>query len=186
MHKAIISVIAVLCVSGGCTVVNAKPIIIGMETYQSIRNHERLTSIFGYWPSFHDAEVIWLRLDRRATTLGHGPTVEALIHAFEMTSEVNAAGFYVLRNQVLVHLRFSRVVEPILDGFNCQNVLSVLSVKDIRERQMELLNFEVKFDTSFGLEASFQCQDIEVVDVRPCDNDGLPLSGQMKDEESAV
>ncbi len=127
-----------------------------------------------------------MRFDRRATSLGNGPTVEALIHTFEMTSEVNSAGFYVLRNHVLVHLRFSRVMELILDGFNHQNALLVLSIEDIRHRQMEHLNFEVKFDTSFGLEASFQCQDIEVVDVQPCDNDGLSLSGQMNDEESAV
>jgi hypothetical protein len=151
--------------------------MIGMETHQRIANNERLASIFGRWPSFHDAEVIWLRLDRRATSLGDGPTVEALIHAFEMTSEVNAAGFYVLRNHVLVHLRFSRVMESILEGFNCQNVLSRMSIEDIRHRQMENLNFEVTFDSSYGVEASFQCQGIEVVDVQSCDSDGLPLPG---------
>ena len=43
---------------------------------------------------------------------------------------------------------------------------------------MEYFNFEVKFDTSFGLEASFQCQDI---DVQTCDSDGSPLYSQMKE-----
>jgi len=143
-----------------------------MENHQNIKNSERLTSIFGRWPSFHDADVIWLRLDRGATSLRDGPTVETLIHAFEMTSEVNAAGFYVLRNHVLVHLRFSRVVEAILDGFDQGHVLRVLSIKDIRPQQMEHLNFEVKLDPVFGPEASFQCQDIEIVDVKPCDSDG--------------
>lgn len=153
----------------------AKPIAIDdMETRQNIQNNERLTSVFGRWPSFHDAEVVWLRLDRRATSLGRGPTVETLIHTFEMTGEVNSAGFYVLRNHVVVHLRFSRVVESILDGFNCQNALNGLSIKDIRHRQMEHVNFEVSFDSAHGLEASFQCQDIEVVDVEPCDSHGLP------------
>jgi hypothetical protein len=151
--------------------------MIGMETHQRIANNERLVFVFGRWPSFHDAEVIWLRLDRRATSLGRGPTVEAIIHAFEMTSEVDAAGFYVLRNHVLVHLRFSRVMESILEGFNCQNVLLGMSIKDIRHRQMEDLNFEVAFDSSYGVEASFQCQNIEVVDVAPCDSGGLPLAG---------
>lgn len=150
----------------------AKPIM--MEPHQRIQNNERLTSIFGRWPSFHDSEVVWLRLDRRATALGDGPTVETLIHTFEMTSEVNAAGFYVLRNHVLVHLRFSRVMEAVLDGFNRQNALNGLSIKDIRHRQMEHINFEVRFDSAFGLEASFQCQEIEVVEVEPCKSDGLP------------
>jgi hypothetical protein len=145
-----------------------------MESHQNIKNNERLTSVFGRWPSFHDAEVIWLRLDRRSTSLGDGPTVETLIHTFEMTNEVSTEGFYVLRNHVLVHLRFSRVMQPILEGFNCQNALLGLSIKDIRHRQMEELNFEVTFDPANGLEGSFQCQEIEVVDVTPCNNDGHP------------
>jgi hypothetical protein len=153
-----------------------------METYQNIQNSDRLTAIFGRWPSFHDAEVVWLRLDRRATSLGGGPTVEVLIHTFEITREVNAAGYYVLRNHVLVHLRFSRVMEPILDGFNGQNALLGLSIEDISRRQMERLNFEVKFDPAFGVEASFQCEAIEVVNVEPCDSVGLPASGQANDD----
>lgn len=35
-----------------------------------IENHELVTRIFGKWPSFHDAEVVWLRLDREGQTLG--------------------------------------------------------------------------------------------------------------------
>jgi hypothetical protein len=136
-----------------------------MENYRAVKNNEHLTSLFGCWPSFHDSEVIWLRLDRGATSLGDGPTVETLIHTYEITNEVNAEGFPALRNHVLVHLRFSRVMESILESFNCQNALFGLSIKDIRNRQMEYLNFEIRFDSSFGLEASFQCQDIEVVDV---------------------
>lgn len=143
-----------------------------MEIHQDIKNSEKLTSVFGRWPSFHDAEVIWLRLDGKATSLGDGPTIETLIHTFEMTSEVNAAGFYVLRNHVLVHLRFSRVMETILEGFDHEHVLMGLSIKDIRPRPMERLNFEVKLDPVYGPEASFQCQDIEVVDVKFCDSDG--------------
>ena len=145
-----------------------------MENFRDIRNSELLTSLFGYWPCFHDAEVVWLRLDRRATSLGKGPTVEALIHTFEMTSEVNTAGFYVLRNHVLVQLRFARVKEVVLDGFNHQNVLNGLSIKDIRHRQMEHLNFEVAFDSTFGVTATFQCEEIEIVDVEPCNAEGHP------------
>jgi hypothetical protein len=146
-----------------------------METYQRIENAELLTSIFGYWPSFHDAEVIWLRLDRGASSHGMAPTVEALIHTFEMTGDVDASGYYVLRSHVLVHLRFSGVREALLSGFNHQNALLGLQIEDIRRRQMEELNFEVRFDSAFGLEASFHCHGLEVVDVQPCGNDGSPL-----------
>ena len=143
-----------------------------MENRLDITNSERLTSVFGYWPSFHDAEVISFRLDRRPTSLGPGPTVESLIHVFEMTNEVDEKGFYVLRNHVLVDLRFSRVMQPIVEEFNHQNALMGLGIRDIKERQLERLNFEVTFDSSFGLEASFQCVDVEVVSVEPCNGNG--------------
>ncbi len=149
--------------------------MIGMENHRNIKNAESLVSIFGCWPSFHDAEVIWLRLDRRETSLGDGPTLEALIHTFQMTSEVNAAGFFVLQNHTLVHMRFARVVELKMEGFNRQNALFGLTIKDIRPGQLERIDFEVGFDSSFGLEASFQCHGIEVVNVEPCDSAGLPI-----------
>jgi hypothetical protein len=142
-----------------------------MEEQQDLNNSERLTSIFGCWPSFHDAEVIWLRLDRGSD----GPTIESLIHTFEITNEVNTEGFLVLKNHVLVHLRFSGVRESKIDGFNCQNVLFGISISDVRHRQMEHLNFEVEFDSTFGVNVAFQCQDVEVVDVKPCDGNGVPL-----------
>lgn len=142
-----------------------------MDHQPNIKNCEQLTLIFGCWPSFHDAEVIWFRLDRRATTLGDGPTVETLIHVFEMTNEVDKNGYYVLQNHVLVNLRFSRVMQPILSDFNHQNVLHGLGIEDIRQRQLESLNFIVSFGSSFGLEASFQCEAVEVVGVERCDGD---------------
>jgi hypothetical protein len=148
-----------------------------MENCEAIKNHELLTSVFGRWPSFHDAEVMWLLFDRRSTTLGDGPTVEALIHTFEMTKEVDAKGFFVLRNHVLVHLRFSRVLEATMDGFNHQNAIMGLDITSIRERQMEQINFEVRFDPAFGLAARFQCDEIEVVSVEPCDKERVGERG---------
>ena len=148
-----------------------------MEHCEAIKNHELLTSIFGRWPSFHDAEVIWLRFDRRATTLGDGPTVEALIHAFEMTNDVDAKGYFILRNHVLVHLRFSRVVQVTMDGFNHQNAIMGLDITSTRDRQMEHINFEIQFDPAFGLAAGFQCDEIEVVGIEPCGNDTVGERG---------
>lgn len=155
-----------------------------MENYENIANSSRLISVFGYWPSFHDAEVVWVRLDRRATSLGDGPTVEVLIHTFEMTSEIDAAGFYVLRKHVLVQLRFSKVMEPVLESFNHQNVLNGLDIREISSQQARSRSFAVTLDTSYGINAAFECQNIEVVDVQPCDSEGVPLSGAMNGENS--
>ena len=44
-------------------------------------NEEKLIDIFGYWPSFHDAEILRIRLDRAGSD---GPSLTADIHVFEM------------------------------------------------------------------------------------------------------
>lgn len=143
---------------------------------EGITGAEQLTSIFGYWPSFHDAEVLWMRLDRLQTPYSfYGSTLETVVHVFEMTSEVDQTGHYVLRHHVLAHLRFNEVIELKLEGFNGQNALFGLGIKDIRERQMERIRWEVSFDSSWGVDASFQCYSIEVVSVTPCNKDGEPV-----------
>src|SRR5262252_5018393 len=101
-----------------------------MDAVDRIPGADKLIAVFGYWPSFHDAEVHSMNLDRRPQADGYGPTLEAMIHAFEMNSEVGADGCYVLRHHVLVHFRFHDVVELQLEAFNCQNVLYGLHISD--------------------------------------------------------
>jgi hypothetical protein len=138
-----------------------------MDATDRILGADKLIPVFGYWPSFHDSEVLSMTLDRRAQGDGYGPTLVAVIHAFEMTSEVGADGCYVLRHHVLVHFRFHDVVELQLEAFNYQNVLYGLHISDLRERQLENIKFGVRFDSSFGVDAAFQCRAIEVVSVVP-------------------
>lgn len=147
-----------------------------MEEVDRIAGADRLMAVFGYWPSFHDAEVLWMRLDRCANSdKCYGPTLETLIHTYEITNEVGPDGYYVLRNHVLVHLRFIDVVELRMEAFNHQNFLMGLTVTNIRNRQMERVLWAVRFDSSFGVDASFQCYGVEVVSVIRCSKDGVPM-----------
>ncbi len=144
-----------------------------MDVIDRIIGADKLIAVFGYWPSFHDAQVLWLKLDRRPTGEGYGPTLEALVYTFEITSDLGPNGYYVLRHRVLVHLRFCDVVELHLEGFNHQNALFGLSILDLRERQLEHIRFQVRFDSAaYGMDARFQCYAIEVVSVTPCGSDG--------------
>ena len=147
-----------------------------MDPLQRIIGVEKLSDIFGgCWPMFHDAEVIWIRLDRGCISSGVGPTLEALIHAFEMTNEVGQDGYFVLRNHVHVRMRFQDVEELRLDGFNYQNVLFGLSISNLDKPNEQDSDLQVRFDSSFGVEATFQCRTVEVVSVDPCGKDGAPL-----------
>ncbi len=152
-----------------------------MDAVGRIEGAEKLISIFGHWPSFHDAEVVWVRLDRRPVHEdAYLPTLEASIHTFEMTNEVGPDGYFVLRHHVLVHFRFHEVDELQLEGFNCQNALFGLMISDIRDRQLERIHFEVSLQSAFGLGGSFLCHQIEVIDVSPCSKDASPLGGKTE------
>jgi len=54
-----------------------------------IENSEAITSLFGYWPSFHDAEVIQISISRFSEH-GGAPSLSADVHVFEMTRQLNS------------------------------------------------------------------------------------------------
>lgn len=150
-----------------------------MDVHERIEGAEKLVAVFGYWPSFHDAEVLWLRLDRRPVLEDiFGPTLEVMVHTFEITSEIGPDGAYVLRHHVLVQLRFHFVDLVKLRDFNHQNALYGIRFKDIRANQWELANYEISLDGAWGLVGSFICKAVEVVDVTPCNKEGEPLPSE--------
>lgn len=127
---------------------------------------ELLTNLFGYWPSFHDAEVLRLELVR-VEPYGAGPDLLADVHTFEITDEVDAKKHFVLRHHVLVSFRFRGVDQLRLEGWNNQNALMGLCITDIRSRQLDVLKYEVRFDSSFGVDARFLCRSVEIESVKP-------------------
>ncbi len=120
-----------------------------------------LTDIFGRWPSFHDAEVISIELFRDPKGTSE-PSLRAKIHVFEMTPDIDDRGFYILKNHVLATILFRGIDENHIAGFNQQNVLRDVVIIDSSSRQLEHLNFEVRFLPSFGVEAEFKCRVVEV------------------------
>jgi hypothetical protein len=132
-----------------------------------IQNIHLLEDVFGCFPSFHDAEVLRIVLDR-----GDGgvlPTLEAHIYVFEMTSEIKD-GKYILKNRSLVTFQFVEIDELSLEGFNHQNVLSALSINNISDQQSESLKFEVHFGGIFGVDVRFRCRDVKIAAVEPFSN----------------
>lgn len=131
----------------------------------AIRNAEALTRVFGYWPGFHDAEVVRLKLDRGGGREAD-PSLEADVYVFEMTSEVGPDGTYVLRHRTLVTLLFEGIDGLEMTGFNQQNVLMCLTIAESGTREESAdLTCEVTFEGSWGLSGRFLCRRVTVVDV---------------------
>ena len=134
-----------------------------------IKGSEKLLTIFGRWPSFHDAEVIEIQLSRvPAGARGNryeGPQLLAKFHTWDITNEVDSTGHYVLKHHTLVALRFSDMREIKLEGFNHQNVIFGLTIQLKESNNPTDSKFHVEFDPSFGVDAIFDCSAIEVIDA---------------------
>lgn len=152
-----------------------------------IRNSQRITDIFGHWPSFHDAEIQALRLeiaDGKPWVVGSdSPILEMTVHVFEMTKDVTPEGYLNLAKHTLVQIRFCNVEEVELLGFSFQNCIFDLEFGTETAsypqgqpvgRVANLLT--VKIDSSVGLRGGFRCHSAEVVSAEPCDDLGKPIN----------
>ena len=116
---------------------------------------EYLTSIFGYWPSFHDAEVVDLLFWRGDSRIENGiygfPVLTLTIHVWELTKEVDAEGYLVLRHHTLTRLRFSDVEDFQMQGFNHQNSIMELKVRSAERSERPSPYFIVEVEPTFGI-----------------------------------
>jgi hypothetical protein len=60
---------------------------------ESVAGAQELHDWFGYWPSFHDAEVIEF-------SIGTAAPSRLLVHTWEMTNRVNEQGHYDARETI--------------------------------------------------------------------------------------
>ena len=134
----------------------------------AVQNSRRLVESFGYWPSFHDAEVHRVELDRGDAR--RDPSVTLVIHVFDSDGTVDERGYYRRQVSVLATLRFEAVDDLELFGLGPQNVIFGL---EITERAAG--RHSVELTPSYGLCGGFTCRTADVIEVRPWpDGDGLP------------
>jgi hypothetical protein len=146
------------------------PLIIGSE---------KLTSIFGQWPSFHDAEVHELHLARghidTENQVYEFPSLTIKLHLWLITNDVNQKGYLVLTKHTLTTMKFYDVDNFKMEGFNHQNAIFGLGIEQkTRDEGGPTPYFAVDFEPSFGIGATFTCSRIEIADVVPCNAEGIP------------
>lgn len=150
----------------------------GIES--QILGSEKVTTIFGYWPSFHDAEVIELHFWRGNVQPEKGPynfpVLTLTIHVWELTKEVDPQGYLVLRHHTLTSLRFCDVFDFQMEGFNHQNAMMGLAIRHEERTEGASPYLAVEVDPAFGMGASFKCLRVEVLDAVPCSDDGKRIS----------
>jgi len=118
----------------------------------AIEGAQQLHDWFGYWPTFHDAEIISLHLNRK------NPSV-LKIHTWEMTSEVDEAGHYVMAKDVVVDfmIDISGADDSLeLYGFSHQNVIFGLAISKGDSA------YKLDIDPCFGLGGEIRADNISI------------------------
>jgi hypothetical protein len=104
---------------------------------------------FGEWPSFHDAEVLSVVLDRRGNSC-------VRIRTWETTKEIDSNGFLRMTKHVVVSFFLDDLNDVELAGFSSQNVISGLSVTRSNE------GLQLVLYPCYGVAGTFTCGAIRV------------------------
>ena|SRR5260370_2696173 len=140
-----------------------------MDQYlQAIPGAQQLFDWFGYWPSFHDAEVLSIELNRS------GPS-KIQVHTFAMTDVVNSKGFYTCDKHCIVTFVFEEIAGIQLAHFNHQNALCDL---DLHQEKDE---FVFDLAPAHGVEGKIRAKTVGI-EMTP----GIPPDSQYKSSESEL
>lgn len=125
-----------------------------------IEGTQKVIKVFGAWPSFHDAEVMNVKLDRGANV----PTLETRIYIFSMIRSTLNPTHFEFANQNVVTLIFERIILLKLEDFNHQNSIDGLEIVASSTGRRRL---EVFMDGSNGCDIHLECDSIRVTSIAP-------------------
>ncbi|RPD51846.1 Imm50 family immunity protein [Paracnuella aquatica] len=125
---------------------------------EHILNAGSIIDHFGYWPTFHDAEVISISFQRNFKD--SNSTLEFQLYAFIMTSKVKGRHFELIKH-CLIDFELADLHDNSMDGFNHQNALSRINFY----REGDLLVCELS--AAYGVDAKFTSKHIRVKKLTP-------------------
>lgn len=145
--------------------------------------------MFGGWPSFHDAEITEMHLERGEINPGKNifefPKLTLKILLWNHTSRVKPKVDLDPEKHTLVVLQFSEVDGFSMSGFNHQNAIMGLEISVNPNG-----GFRIRFDPAFGMGCDFECGGIEVLNALPWDTSIRPLlwvnKGQLKNIQAPL
>jgi hypothetical protein len=119
------------------------------EFPKSIPGASELFAWFGYWPNFHDAEVISLVLNRS------GPSVLS-IHTWHTTDRVDERSCFIKEKHVVVSFQMEEILDLTLSNFSRQNVIFGLEISKIKK------GYRLVLDPRYGLAGSIRARRLSI------------------------
>lgn len=130
--------------------------------YASIPGGPEMLAWFGETPSFHDAEIVSLVLNRRSQSY-------LSIHFWNV--ERGPDGYFHSVKHAVVTFELSEIYDLQLDGFSHQNVISELIIShneadpervSYHSLVAEKSDFEIKQEPCYGLDGYIRCKRIAI------------------------
>ncbi len=108
------------------------------DELKAINGAQELYDWFGYWPSFHDAEVLSVQLNLIGTS-------HLRAHTWEMTNQVDERGYYINTKHIVVEFILADISRLDLVGFSGQDVIFGLDIQKVDA------GFKLTIDTCINL-----------------------------------
>ncbi len=116
---------------------------------EEIPGAKELHEWFGYWPDFHDAEIVSLHLNRKGSS-------SLRVHIWETTKEVDKDGYNVMAKHLVVEFILETVFELSLNGFSGQNVISGLDIEKADS------GFRLTLGACYGLAGTVEAERLSI------------------------
>ena len=145
-----------------------------MTSAEHIVGSEKLVSVFGYWPSFHDAEVISVSAWRDLPVAPGAASVKLVVHVREYEAQGEGTVQYeqVLVKSVLASFLCKRVADLELSEFNHQNVINSLSVRSEPSAEAAASPLVLTIEPIWGIGGTVRCAKVELSGVEELPNAG--------------
>ena|SRR5215831_12962360 len=133
------------------------------DLYERIIGYEKLAAVYGHWPSFHDSEIVSIRLDRDAGQ----PLTGALLTVWWHVFRIEVAPDHPQRDDRLVSIVFRKIEDLHLTDFNHQNAIIDFTLSCRYSSRLRRDTYAIQFKQGFGVDCSFECGEMEILSVEP-------------------
>jgi Immunity protein 50 len=125
---------------------------VQLQPSKVIVGSDSVISLLGYWPSFHDAEVISFFAERAAEVTKNSTVAKLCVHVRTYVSHAAGTAQYkqILKSSVLVNFIFQGARTFELSDFNHQNVINAIEVTETSENGSPALIVEIESIWGFG------------------------------------
>ncbi|MDZ4334747.1 Imm50 family immunity protein [Pseudomonas peli] len=136
-----------------------------MESIKHIEGSEKVKKALGFWPSFHDAEVISFSVSRALPIDTNICFAKLVVHVQQYAEVGVGTAEYALTliKSVLVNFIFNGVSDLSISEFNHQNVINSIKFKITEPHGSPGIYVEIESIWGFG--GSLQCNNAAIESV---------------------